>query len=167
MNTFDIKQEYRRLEELAMEFDPETGELLNDDETLRQLAMELDGKREEKLENIEYLTRENKAKSEALAQEIKRLQARKTSLELTCVRLTELQNELLGGEKLKTDKFTFSYRTTKSVEVPEKVDPEFTDWVNVKYTWDKTAIKKALEESGVSYDEYGVKLVEKTSLSVR
>lgn len=168
MTTFEIKQAYRDLEDMVSSYDPETGEMTHSDEYISSYTALLDEERNEKIESIEYLKRENKAKAEALASEIKRLQGRKASLELTVERLTELQDTLLGGEKLKTDKFTFSYRRTKSVEVPEKVNPDLSkEWVNVKYTWDKKKIKEELERTGMSYEEYGIRLVEKTTLSVR
>jgi len=167
MTAFDIKDQYRQLDELAGEYDHETGEIVNSDEVLMELMAELKEAKETKLNAIEYLKRENKAMAQALADEVKRLQAKKQSLESTFTRLTELQDMLLDGEKVKTDKFTFSYRTTKSVQVPDEVNPDLKEWVNVKYTWDKKKIKEDLETSGISYDEFGIKIVEKHSLSVR
>ena len=143
MNAFEIMEAYRDLENMVNAYNEETGEMIYTDEDIQEYISLLREEKDTKLENIEYIKRENKAKIDALANEIKRLQARKSSLEVSNDRLIEIQDTLLGGEKLKTNKFTFSYRTSKSVEVPEEVNTSVpSNWINVNYTWDKKKIKE-------------------------
>ena len=169
MRTFDIIKEYYALQDLIEaelenpSFDPTTGEVIPIEEILKEEIGNLQGAKEEKLENIEYLKRDNKSKIEALNEEIKRLQNRKKSLEKTNENLSNLQNILLAGEKLKTTKFTFSYRKSKSVEIKE-LDLIPDDYKKVTYTADKTKIKKAIEAGEFIQ---GAEIVEKKSLSVR
>ena len=62
--------------------------------------------------------------------------------------------------------FLVDLHCLKSVEVPEDVNLSLSDFVNTSYAWDKKALKKELDK-GISYEEYGISLVEKESLSVR
>ena len=168
MKTFDILSEYYALMELIEEaesnpeFNPETGEVIPVEEILKEEIEKLNGEKVTKLENIEYLKRDNKSKIEALSEEIKRLQARKKSFEKANENLAKLQDYLLQGEKLKTDKFTFSYRKSKAVEITnEDLIPD--EYKKVEYKVNKIELKKALEKEKIQ----GAELVEKKSLSVR
>lgn len=163
MTTFEIKQEYQALTELLEnEFDPETGEFVDVESILKEEIEKLNDEKESKLENIEYLKRDFKAKSVSLKDEIKRLQARAKSFERQVENLTKLQIFLLNGEKLKTDKFTFSFRKSKAVEIEnEDIIPD--DFKVISYRVDKTKLKKVLENEVIP----GAKIVEKKSLSVR
>lgn len=163
MTTFEIKQEYQALTELLEnEFDPETGEFVDVESILKEEIEKLNDEKESKLENIEYLKRDFKAKSVSLKDEIKRLQARAKSFERQVENLTKLQIFLLNGEKLKTDKFTFSFRKSKAVEIEnENIIPD--DFKVISYRVDKTKLKKVLENEVIP----GAKIVEKKSLSVR
>ena len=165
ISVFDIKQEYRALEDLANETDPETGEFLNNEEQIKDLLDELNDTREQKLESIEYLKREIKGKIDTVKEEVTRLTNKRKSFEKTIERLKELQDTLLNGEKLKTDKFTFSYRTSKRIEADDEQMPLFYDTplVKRKFEWDKTAIKEYMKNNKNSV----FSLVEKKSLSVR
>jgi uncharacterized small protein (DUF1192 family) len=168
MKTFDIMQEYCSLLELIEEaesnpeFNPETGEVIPVEEILKEEIERLQGEKVTKLENIEYLKRDNKSKIEALSEEIKRLQARKKSFENANSNLAKLQDYLLQGEKLKTDKFTFSYRKSKVVNiVDEDLIPD--EYKKIEYKVDKMKLKKILEKEKIQ----GAELIEKKSLSVR
>jgi hypothetical protein len=168
MKTFDILSEYYSLMELIEEaennpeYNPETGEIIPVEEILKEEIEKLEGEKIEKLENIEYLKRDNKSKIDTLADEIKRLQGRKKSFENANDNLTKLQDYLLQGEKLKTDKFTFSYRKSKAVEIiNEDLIPD--EYKKIEYKVDKMKLKKALENTKIQ----GAELVEKKSLSVR
>jgi DNA repair exonuclease SbcCD ATPase subunit len=168
MKTFDILSEYYSLMELIEEaennpeYNPETGEIIPVEEILKEEIEKLEGEKIEKLENIEYLKRDNKSKIDTLADEIKRLQGRKKSFENANDNLTKLQDYLLQGEKLKTDKFTFSYRKSKAVEIiNEDLIPD--EYKKIEYKVDKMKLKKALENTKIQEAE----LVEKKSLSVR
>ena len=80
--------------------------------------------------------------------------------------MKDLQAMLLQGEKLKTDEYTFSFRNSKSVVVPNEVNPSLEIFTKTKIEWDKVAIKKELDK-GIDYSEYGIYLEDKKSLSIR
>ena len=166
LNTFEILQEIRALEDLLNEVNPETGEFINNEEVIKDYIINLQTSRENKLNNIEDLKLELKAQSEALKQKEEKLYAKRKSIESNIERLKDLQIMLLQGEKLKTDEYTFSFRNSKSVVVPSEVNPSLEIFTKTKIEWDKVAIKKELEK-GIDYSEYGIYLEDKKSLSVR
>lgn len=164
-STFTILEEFRAINELTseVEFDEETGEVIDNTETIKVLLAELNNSKEEKLDNIEYVKREFKLSEEGLQSEIKRLQERKASMVSKQDQLKKLQEFLLNGEKVKTDKFTFSYGTSKSVEIEDESEiPEA--YLKVEFKVNKTEIGKALKAGGAIT---GAKLIEKTTLRVR
>ncbi len=165
ISVFDIKQEYRALEELTNEMNPDTGEFLNNEEQINALLNELNDTKEQKLEAIEYLKREIKGKVDTVKEEVTRLTNKRKSFEKTIEKLKDLQTELLDGEKLKTDRFTFSFRTSKSIKADDSQMEQLSDtgFVKTSYSWNKTAIKDYLKDNTSQFFE----VVEKTSLSVR
>ena len=166
LNTFEILQEIRALEDLLNEVNPETGEFINNEDVIKDYITNLQASKENKLNNIEDLKLELKAQSEALKQKEEKLYAKRKSIESNVERLKDLQVMLLQGEKLKTDEYTFSFRNSKSVVVPSEVNPRLEIFTKTKIEWDKVAIKKELEK-GIDYSEYGIYLEDKKSLSVR
>ena len=166
LNTFDILQEIRALEDLLNEVNPESGEFVNNEDVIKDYIINLQTSRENKLNNIEDLKLELKAQSEALKQKEEKLYAKRKSIESNIERLKDLQAMLLQGEKLKTDEYTFSFRNSKSVVVPSEVNPGLEIFTKTKIEWDKVAIKKELDK-GIDYSEYGIYLEDKKSLSVR
>ncbi len=163
--TFSILAEFKAINELTneVEYDEETGEVIDNTETIKTLLDELNNSKEEKLDNIEYVKREFKMRETALQDEIKRLQERKASMASKQEQLKNLQEFLMNGEKVKTDKFTFSYGTTKSVDITdESAIPEA--YLKVEFKVNKTELAKVLKAGG-AVD--GAELVEKTSLRVR
>ena len=167
ISVFDIGKEYQYLDDFMNEINAETGEFVNSEDDLKSLLEEIEGKKTQKLDNIEYLKREKKGQLSTISEEIKRLQNKKKTLDNGVIKLNELQSILLGGEKLKTDKFSFSYRTTVSLKVPDEVDKVDSEWVKATYSWDKKKIKEDIQTSGIDYSDEGFELIEKTSLSVR
>lgn len=165
LNTFEIMQEFRALESLLNEVDAETGEFLNSENDIKEYIEKLNIDKATKLNNIEDLKLEMNSQIESLKLKIDKLNNRKKSIEKNIDKLKDLQVMLLAGEKLKTDEYTFSFRSSKSVVVPNEVDPTFPQ-VKIKYEWDKVGIKKMLD-TGIDYSEYGIYLEEKQSLSVR
>ena len=165
MTTFDIAKEYRALEELIENsYDHETGEVVYDvDEVLKEDIEKLQDKKINKLERLEYLKREFKAKEDALKVEANRLRERAKSFNKKQEYFKKMQDFLLQGEKLKTDKFTFSYRTTKSVDILN-VEILPCEFKVVEYKPLKKEIAKALKEGK---EVEGAELVEKKSLSIR
>ena len=166
LKVFDILQEIRALEEMLNEIDPITGEFVNNEDIMKDYIKGLQVEKETKLNNIEDLKLEFKSQIEALKQKEEKLYARRKSLEANIERLKDLQVILLNGEKMKTDEYTFSFRTTKSVVVPNEVNKSLEIFTKTKVEWDKVAIKKELEK-GIDYSEYGIYLEDKQSLSVR
>ena len=167
MNTFSILGEYNALLTMMEEVD-ENGEFINDDATLKSLLDELNQSKGDKLDNIELIKRDFQGKSDTLKVEIDRLTKRKKSFESQVDKLQELQELLLNEDGFKTDRFTFSYRKSESVKVPDLCDNSFPkEWVITKDQFDKKAIKDSLKKSGIDYSEYGIELVTNVSLQVR
>jgi hypothetical protein len=76
VNLFKIEQEYKALQELTedIEFNPESGEIIDNNELIKQLFDELSNdKLEVKLENIMYIIKELEVSQTALKDEAKRL----------------------------------------------------------------------------------------------
>lgn len=167
ISVFEINEEFRLLSELAndLDYDLETGEIKDNTKELLELLEEINIKKESKLENIEYLKKDLLSKAETLKSEENRLEKRRKSLERNVSRLKSLQNELLQGEKCKTDKFTFFYKKSESVEIDDlnKLIDEGI-YIKTKIEPDKTSIKKALKD-GV--DIKGVSLKISNNLNVR
>lgn len=165
MKVFEILQEIRALEDLLNEVDPETGEFINSEEVIKDYIKNLQFEKDKKLNNIEDLKLELKAKNEALKQKEEKLYSKRKSIENNIEKLKELQMILLNGEKVKTDEYTFSFRKSSSIVVPSEIDAAVAP-VKIKYEWDKTAIKKEIEQ-GKDFSKYGIYIEEKQSLSVR
>lgn len=166
MTTFEIKDSFRKLEEMMNEFDQETGEFIYSAESLAYFVKELEEKRELKLNNIEDLKREYKSRNDALDIKIKSLQARKKQNETQINNLKFFQEVLLDGEKLKTDEYTFYYTNSESVIVPDKIDESLGNFTKTTIEWDKTKIKEAIK-LGEDLSKYGLAIQKKSSLAVR
>lgn len=165
MTTFTILSEYHAINDLqeSIEYDEETGELIDNSETIKELLNELEADKDSKLDNIEYMKRNFKVSEDGLSSEIKRLTERKNSMKKKQEQLIKLQDFLLNGEKVKTDKFTFFYGSSKSVDIEdESAIPEA--YLKVEFKVNKTEIAKSLKAGGAVT---GAKLIEKTSLKVR
>jgi hypothetical protein len=166
MTSNEIIDKLKKIDLMGEQTDEETGEFLYSDIEIKALYSSIIAAKEDKLIAIEDYYRskndeilrykEKKAKQDA---NIKRTQKEQEQLRF-------YQNLLLEGEKLKTDDYTFSYRTTKSVEVDPTIELYAlpVELYKTTYAPNKAAIKKELE-NGWTYD--GIKLVENTSLNVR
>ena len=166
MTTFEIKDSFRKLEEMMNEFDQETGEFIYSTESLAHFVKELEEKRELKLNNIEDLKREYKSRNDALDVKIKSLQARKKQNETQINNLKFFQEVLLDGEKIKTDEYTFYYTNSESVIVPDKINETLEKFTKTTIEWDKTKIKDAIK-LGEDLSSYGIGIQKKSSLAVR
>ena len=167
MKTYDIKAEFLAIQELleTEEFNEETGELIDNSETVQQLLSEVQENMSEKADGICYLVSQNKMYEDSLKAEAKRLTARAKMFERVQNDLKELLRFLLAGEKLKTEKFTISYRKSTSVEIlDDSLIP--SEFINVKetFTFDKKAIADKLKD----FDEVaGAKLVVKNNITIK
>ena len=165
MTTFEIKDSFRKLEQMMNEFD-ENGEFIYSTESLSHFVKELEEKRELKLNNIEDLKREYKSRNNALDIKIKSLQDRKKQNETQINNLKFFQEVLLDGEKLKTDEYTFYYTNSESIIVPDKIDESLEKFTKKTIEWDKTKIKDAIK-LGEDLSSYGIGIQKKSSLAVR
>ena len=120
MKTFDIKEELFVLQELMQaeyEVDEETGEITDNTDLLKSMADELNENLSDKTDAIIYTAKEFKASEDALGEEIKRLQERKKMMARKQDQLKDLLDYLLGGEKIKTEKFTVFYGKSESLSI--------------------------------------------------
>jgi len=166
-SVYDIKQEFFAIQELLEneEFDEITGELIDNSEAIQELLNEIQEDKANKADNIAYLINQAKGSQEAIKCEIDRLNERKKMFIRQEERLKQLLDFLLNGEKLKTDKFTFSYRTSQSVEIiDESLIPAEYLVVKETFTPDKKKIKEALADFN---EVAGARIVVKKNLGVK
>ncbi len=167
MTTFEIIQQLQSINLMREAVDEETGEFLFTVEEVEAEEKKINATKEEKLNAIQDYKlslndeiarfKEKKAKQDA---NIKRTTARQDYLK-------ELQSELLGGEKLKTDEYSFYYTKSESVEVTD--ESQLLDkYFKVEKKPIAKDIKKAYKEAEAKGETfYGVILHKKTSLVVK
>lgn len=106
-----------------------------------------EGDLQSKVDGYIYVLKEYRAQQEALAEEIKRLQARKKSAERNEARIRNILGQVLtnlGYDKLKTTKFTLSAFKDNKLDVYGKVPDDYkVEYVARKN--DDKKIKEALE----------------------
>lgn len=149
-------------------YDEETGEWKTEDGAILEgLAQEEIGPAMDKYTKA---AKYYKTEAELLAEEIKRLQARKKMFENKAERTKGrlfFALKVLGG-KFKTTLFTYSTRKTKSLEVSPLCDmsklPQ--EFIVVKTDVNKTELKKYMEENGVT-EMNGCKVIENESLMIK
>lgn len=157
MRLFEIATEFKSLRDLVetdCEFNEETGEVINNDDILSELFNGLQLKLSDKLDNSAYVIKELEANADALKIEAKRLSDRASHLSKNAEQLKKLMSLALsesGDDKLKTDKFTFSFRKSETVEIDVLITPEDFDrkFIRIKREFDKTKIKTALKNGEV------------------
>lgn len=110
----------KSIEQLVNAVDPETGELLVDNDALDALMMERDGK----IENIACFIKNLTADAKALKDEEAALAERRKAAEKKAERLKDYLTYVLGGEKFQTVKCAVSFRKSQAVEI----DEGFTAW---------------------------------------
>ena len=167
LNTFEILQEIRALEDLLNEVNPETGEFINNEDVIKDYIINLQTSKENKLNNIEDLKLELKAQSEALKQKEEKLYVRRKSIESNIERLKDLQVMLLQGEKLKTDEYTFSFRKSQSVQVYDlsQIEDKYLKIEKKPILKDIAEAIKQANSKGESF--FGAEIKDNISLSVR
>ena len=137
--------------------DMETGEIIDADR-LDALQME----RDVKIENVALWQKECIAEADAIAVEIKKLQARKASAERKAENLKSYLAMALEGQKFKTSRVSISYRRSQAVIVDneDQLDPKY---IRIKTEPDKTAIKDARKAGEV----VGAHLEERNSIIIQ
>jgi hypothetical protein len=149
---FNLSLEFYALKDLIdndFEVDEETGEFVDNSETINNLFNDLKMTFEDKLDNSQRYILTLDGEAEILAKEIKRLQARKTALNNKADRLLEtIKNAILstGENKFKTSLYNFNIKRTESVEVRD-LDVVPRAYLRLKKEADKVAIKKALKDT--------------------
>ena len=167
MKINELKSEYYALDELIDEqanlFDEETGEFLDNSKEITELANELKENRDGLIDFLADKITESKANEKMLADEIKRLQDRKKSLQTQQNGLYGTIDYVLEGEKAKTLHHTIYYQKTQSVEIIEESDipPEYIDFTPKV---NKTELKKALKAGD---DIKGAILTEKIGMRIK
>ena len=167
-NLFDLNQQFYTLRDILendVEFNEETGEIIDNSETINKLFEELELSLNDKLDNCQKWILENSAKVEALKKESKRLESKYKAIENKTDRLKELMKLSLvaSGKTIKTDIFTFSLRKSKAVQVADENELP-RNYVRIEKKPDKKAIKEALE-NGIEIP--GCSFAENVSLSVK
>ena len=165
MTTFQILEDIRALYALMCECD-ENGELLHNEDDLKDFVREIKQNKEAKLNSMQDLKLEIQHSINAYDEKIAKLSARKQKLSNDIDRIKHLQLMLLDGEKCKTDEWNFYFTTTKAVNISDNFTPEMFDkeYQRVRVEFDKTAIKKALQD-GVYVS--GAEIVENKSLVIK
>jgi len=167
MNTHDIKSEFFAIQELLEneEFNEETGELIDNTGAIQLLLSEIVSERDIKADSIAYLLKQANDAEVSLITEVARLNERRKMFTRQQESLKQLLDFLLGGEKLKTTKFTYSYRTSQSVNIVDEslIPAEFLNVVE-KITPDKKRIKEALADFN---EVAGAEIIVKKTLGVR
>ena len=154
------------LYELAGQFN-HVAEMLVDEEIDQEVIIHtlesIDAAIEEKADNYAKLIKNQESDSKGIADEIKRLQARKQAKDNNIKNMKlSLQNAMneIGKTKFKTELFSFNIQNN-----PVKVDIVDEDLIpdefkKIKIEYDKTAIKKAENVPGVE-------LIQSESLRIR
>lgn len=165
MTTFQILEEIRALYALMVECD-ENGELLHSEDDLKDFVREIKQNKEVKLNSMQDLKIELQHSINAYDEKIAKLSARKQALSNDIDRIKQLQLMLLDGEKCKTEEFLFYFMTTKAVNISDNVSPTDLEekYQRVSVSFDKTAIKKALQDGE---HVMGAELVENKSLVIK
>lgn len=172
MRLFTIAEEFNTLREIVendLEFDPETGEIVDNSAVIAEMFNDISVLLSDKLDNSAYVIKELEATSDALKEEAKRLSDRAAHFAKNAEKLKTLMAmalEASGEQKLKTDRFTFSFRKSESVEIDPMVTPEDFDrrYIRIKREFDKTKIKDALKK-GERID--GASIVEKQNFQIK
>lgn len=167
---FQLTEESRALYELIneLEINEETGEIIDNTEVLAQLFQEWKGDFIDKLDSCQYIRKELESKTELLADEIKRLHARKKALENRVERLKALMCDsmVISGETKLKGKHSFSIGVRKSLFIDENATPDFfnPDYVRTIKEFDKRKLTEDLK-NGIVVN--GAKMVEKINFTIR
>ena len=165
---FDLALDFIALSDLSNElnYDEETGEIINEDEALTELFESVNLQLTDKLDNTSLIIKQMEANAQMLDEESKRLQRRKITLNNRVALLRELMLGALKASnqtKLKTAKFNYSIRKSKSVQVAD-VEELPRNMVRLKREADKMKIKEALSNGE---EIVGCSFVEKETLGFK
>lgn len=147
---FDYTLEFQALQDITQEeeFDQETGEYIDNSETIQQLFNDLKLDLDTKLNNTRYLMLELESGAKTLKDEAKRLNERAKVMENKSAMLKQLifgAVQILPDKKIKTDKFNFTIaKSQPSVKILDEESLPRAYRV-AKWSADKKKIKEALQ----------------------
>lgn len=138
--------------------DEETGEI--DQEAMAALEMERDAK----VESLGLWVKEMDAEAKAIREEEKKLAERRQALEKRAESVKGYLQAYLNGEKFKTPRIAFQWRTVKKVNIIDAsiLSPDLLRMRDPEP--DKEAIKQALKDGLIVP---GAELVESTSMIIK
>lgn len=150
MNIYDLTNEYINL--LAMAEDPDV-----DIEELSSAMEEISGEIEDKADGYAFVVQRINSDIDSISAEIKRLQERKKTFESRAERIKETlmkSMNAIGRKKIQTANHTFTVAKNGG-KIPVVISPFATandvpdEYRNVKYDFNKDAIREALEAGEV------------------
>lgn len=135
-------------------------------EGFEQALADIKGEISEKLDGYAMVIKNVESDIAGLKAEEKRLSERRKAMENNVVQMKERMADTLktvDGQRLKTEKFTFSFRKSTSVKVKDEsvIPPQF---IKVEKTISRAELAKALK-NGEHIE--GAALIENQSLSIR
>ena len=135
-------------------------------EGFEQALADIQGEISEKLDGYAMVIKNIESDIAGLKAEEKRLSERRKAMENNVVQMKERMADTLktaDGQRLKTEKFTFSFRKSTKVVV-DNIDMIPEDFVRKLYDVNKTDLKKYMERGAIVN---GARLLENQSLSIR
>lgn len=153
MKLIEIASEFKALYDIIendVEYNEETGEVINNDDLIKEMFNGAVMQLSDKLDNAAYVIASLSADAEFLKNEAKRLSDRANNYIKNAEKLKELMTYALessGEDKIKAQYHTFSFRKIESIFIPDTLTPEDMprQFVRIKREFDKTAIKNALK----------------------
>lgn len=159
---YELDQAVLAVLENGLIFDPETGEVLFDEENFD----ELEGARNDKMENVALYIKGLEADAAAIRAEEKALTERRSIKERKAERLRDYLTRSMqrfSDPGLETPRVAISFRKSESVEITGDVPRAFCK-VEEKVTPDKKAIKAAIK-GGETVE--GAQLIERQNIQIK
>ena len=149
-------------QEILALFDPETGEISEDNlEQLSALEMERDAK----IEGVACAVKNLTAEAAMYKEEAKAFTERQKQAEATVARLKKWLIGATGGEKFSSPRALLTFRNTTCVEISDDAEiPRSYMRVKEVAEPDKTLIKEVLEQG---YEVPGARLIKSKSVTVK
>ena len=138
---------------MSMCIDADTGEF--DEAMFEGLKIE----RDRKIENIALWVLEDEAMAKSIKEQENKLKERREILEQRIEKRKEFLRYISEGKKLKTDRVTVSYRTSKAVKITNE------EIIPIKYKTVKTAV--SVSKDDIKKDLQAGKTVEGAELETR
>ena len=160
---YEIDQAVLTVLEDGLVFDPDSGEILWDEENFAELEIH----RTDKMENVALYIKGLESDASAIKAEEKALAERRSIKEKKAERLRDYLTrsmEAFGDTKLETPRVALSFRKSEAVDIWDADELPPIYWKQAAPTPDKAAIKKAIK-SGEEVS--GASLVERRNLQIK